>query len=127
MKTLDSSILAGFIGSEEFVRYSALFRKSILTDGAMYVAETAGAFWLMDVIGSHQTNPLVKAEGFQVWKLVPNKTGDGATAICEDGNKKTVVSQRIPFTDFPFIDGEEFVLWAIFDGQYLTIMLPSEY
>ena len=126
MKKLDTSILAQFIGSEEFVRYSPmLFKRTILTDGAVYLAEQAGAYWLMDIISSHQSNPKVRGEAFQTWKLQPYK--NGAIAVCEDGNKNVVVTQKIPYTDFPFINGEEFKLFATDNGQYLIIMLPSEY
>jgi hypothetical protein len=124
-KQLDSATLAQFIGSESFYKFSPLFR-ALLTDGAQYVAETAGAFWLMDIIGSYQNQ--LRGEDMQVWKLIPNKTTSGAKVVCENGNKIEILSQRIPFTDFPFINGEEFVLWACrneFGG--VTIMLPSEY
>ena len=124
MKQLDTSILAGFTGSERFTKFSLLFR-ALLTDGAEYVAEQAGAFWLMDIIGSYQR--ILRNQPFQVWKLQPNKTTDGALVVCEDGNKNVLVQQRIKYTDFPFINGEEFVLWACDNGDGVTIMLPSEY
>ena len=122
-KQLESATLAQFIGTEEYHRYSPLFRNVLLTDGANYVAETAGAFWLMDVIGSYQ--PSLRNQPFQVWKVIPYQ--NGANVVCEDGNKNVIKTQRIPYTDFPFIDGEEFVLWAACNEQYLVIMLPSEY
>ena len=124
MKQLDTSILAGFTGSERFTKFSLLFR-ALLTDGAEYVAEQAGAYWLMDIIGSYQR--ILRNQPFQVWKLKPNKTTDGALVVCEDGNKNVLVQQRIKYTDFPFINGEEFVLWACDNGDGVTIMLPSEY
>ena len=124
MKQLDTSILAGFTGSDTFTKFSPLFR-ALLTDGAEYVAEQAGAFWLMDIIGSYQR--ILRNQPFQVWKLQPNKTTDGALVVCEDGNKNVLVQQRIKYTDFPFINGEEFVLWACDNGDGVTIMLPSEY
>lgn len=122
---LDTATLAQFTGSENFIRYSQLFRRSLITDGVHYVAETVGAYWLLDVISSHQAR--AGQHPFQVWKLIPNKTNSGALVVCEDGNNNKVLQQRIPFTDFPFIDGEEFVLWAADNGQGITIMLPSEY
>lgn len=124
-KQLDNNILAGFTGSEEFIRYSPLFRKTLLTDGANYVAAAAGAYWLMDIISSHQ--PRLRNQPFQVWKLIPNKTTSGAKAVCEDGNSNQLITQKLPYTDFPFINGEEFILWAADNGQGITIMLPSEY
>ena len=54
---LDQAVLAGFSGTEEYHRYSPLFRRMLLTDGAKYVADNGGghgAYWLMDAIASHQ-------------------------------------------------------------------------
>jgi len=38
-----------FYGSATFTRWSPL-TNSVLTEGALYVAETAGAYWLFDSI-----------------------------------------------------------------------------
>ena len=51
------SNLAQFTGTEAYHRWSPLFPRMVLTDGAMFVAKhggTSGAFWLMDAIVSHQ-------------------------------------------------------------------------
>jgi hypothetical protein len=44
------SNLDGFTGTEAYHPWSILFRKAVLTDGAKYLADKAGAYWLMDVI-----------------------------------------------------------------------------
>ncbi len=46
--------LSGFTGTDHYYRWSSLFRNCLLTDGTHYLAETAGAYWLMDAIASHQ-------------------------------------------------------------------------
>ena len=76
----------------------------------------------MDVIASHQRKLLRKSEHFQVWKL--NTRDRIGNVYCEDGNGRRIKHQRIDYTDFPL---STIKLWAVWDGKYLTIMLPSEY
>lgn len=84
-----------------------MFRRQI-TDGVKFVAETASAYWLLDVVFSHQLNARAvrAANGFQVWRLKLNKTGSGCVVTMDDGGQdggeaKVLIRQRIPFTDFP--------------------------
>jgi hypothetical protein len=118
-KRLSTSDLRQFTGSEHWYRHP-LVRQVVFTDGAKYVADQAGAYWLLDEIAfAQQAQPTVAAEEFQVWKLAvhPDCTG---TLSCEDGNGKTVFTKALAFTDFP---EPEIVLW--FTNN--TIFLPSEY
>lgn len=108
--------LPHYHGSETFVRYN----NSILTEGAKFIADECEAYWLMDLICSHQYNPKVRKEPFQVFKLSKNKNNSGATVIIENGNNLMLDLQGIPFTDFPL---DEIILWRVNE----TIMLPSEY
>ena len=48
-KTLNKSDLAQFTGSEQWYRHG-LVRSILFTDGAKYVADKAGAYWLLDEI-----------------------------------------------------------------------------
>jgi hypothetical protein len=115
--------LSNFNGSETFTKWSILFSNCVLTEGALFVAEQCGAYWLMDAIASHQHNPTVRAEGFQVWKLA--KDGKEWLLSCEDGNDGVVTFQKIQFSDFPL---ENMEIWAVENelGGF-TLMLPSEY
>ena len=118
-KALNLSDLAGFTGTETWYRHS-LNPKALFTDGAKYVADTAGAYWLIDEIAlSQRCVQAVAAEEFQVWKL---KVQDDHSAelSCEDGNDNVVFTKGIRFTDFPV---KEFTLWCTNN----VIMLPSEY
>lgn len=72
-----------------------------LRDGAKYVADTAGAYWLLDEIALAQSLKRVAGEEFQLWKLKVNLAENTARLICEDGNGKTVMTKRIGYTDFP--------------------------
>ena len=110
--------LRQFSGTEFWYRHP--FNRNILyTDGVKYVADTAGAYWLIDEITFAQMKKKIAAQPFQHWKLKvkPNAT---ATLTCEDGNYNVVYTKRLSFTDFPL---EEI-------GFFFTdnvILLPSEY
>ena len=111
--------LRQFTGTENWYRHG-INRKVLFTDGAKYVADEAGAYWLLDTIAiSQRHRKRVAAEEFQVWKLTvhPNRT---ATLTCEDGNGSVVYTERLRFTDFP-LDGV--TLW--FSNS--VIYLPSEH
>ena len=115
---LSETDLRQFTGTENWYRHG-INRNVTFTDGAKYVADEGGAYWLLDAIAICQRyEKAVVAEPFQVWKLVvgPDRT---ATLTCEDGNYKTVYTQQIEFTDFP---AEEITLW--FSDN--VIYLPSE-
>ena len=123
---LKESDLAHFTGSQTWYRHS-LAPNILYTDGAQYVAEKGGAYWLLDIIATNNAygGPEFKREEFQVWKLTVGKEGPSATLTCSDGGKddndpKVFFSQEIEYTDFPL---PEITLWF----QNNTIFLPSEY
>jgi hypothetical protein len=67
----------------------------------------------------------VSVEHFQVWRLEVDVNTRAATVMMMDGNSDTpIVQQRISYTDFPL---EDVTLWLITQGDYLVLMLPSEY
>jgi len=117
--TLSKADLRQFTGSEHWYRHG-LNRNVLFTDGAKYVADTAGAYWLLDEIALVQSfNKRVAAEAFQIWKLVvhPDKT---ATLTCEDGNDDIVFTKQLDYTDFPLDD-----ITLYFTNN--VIYLPSEH
>lgn len=87
--------------------YRHWLKRLTYSEGVKFVADTAGAYWLIDAIVSHQTARVIReCDGFQVWTLRKNKTGNGARLICTDGGKdgepaRQIVCQRIEYTDFP--------------------------
>lgn len=119
LPSLTHAELAQFTGTETWYRHG-INRNVLFTDGAKYVADHAGAYWLLDEIALTQRfNKGVAAEEFQVWKLTVNEDRS-ANLVCDDGNDNIVYAKRIAFTDFPL---DEMVLW--FTGN--TILLPGEY
>jgi hypothetical protein len=116
MSNITPRDLAQFTGTTQWFRHG-LMRQVLYTEGVQYLAEQAGAYWLIDKVATLQLEPKISAEGFQVWKL--RVADDTATLTCEDGNDNTVYREAIGFTDFPLA---EIDLW--FEDN--VIMLPSE-
>ena len=112
MTVLDTS---GFTGTDTWFRH-AIARQVTYTEGAKYVAETAGAYWLLDKIAI--VGPTIPEE-FQVWKL---EVGDRLKGeiIVEDGDGHVVHREGLAFTDFP---EPGITLWFVDN----VILLPSEY
>lgn len=127
---------AHFTGSSTFTRWSPI-HKGVLTEGALHVAETAGAYWLFDLAASYMPE---HDDYFAVCTLRVQPTviegsedpdfPDGeyaAVAELDDGNGNVFARQPIVFTDFP---EKEF---AFYIGRYgerndeWTYMLKSEY
>jgi len=118
-KTLSKSDLAQFTGSEQWYRHG-INRRVLFTDGAKFVADQAGAYWLLDEIAIIQPhNKRLAAEAFQVWKLAV-KPDNSAVLTCDDGNGNVVYTKEIEYTDFP----PEGITLYFTDN---TILLPSEY
>jgi hypothetical protein len=129
--------LRQFTGTEQWYRHWT--GRILYTDGVKYLADNAEAYWLVDAIASHQLDPKVRGEGFQVWIL--RTFGDGlgsrrAVLTCysdydESGmtayqnyEKYGLVEQRIEFTDFPLA---KMRLWVEGGPEQPVILLPSEH
>jgi hypothetical protein len=91
--------LAQFTGST--ICYADWTNTLRYTEGVRFLAEHARAFWLIDLIASHQ-RVLVKDSGlaeFQLWELRVDVSR--AVAICFRDTDDEILRQEIPFTDFP--------------------------
>jgi hypothetical protein len=104
-------------GSENFYCH----RPSLMlyTDGVKDLAEKCQAYWLIDLIISHQCKKEVNLERFQSWEL-RRVTGNSFFIYATDGNRNRVARQKIPFSDFEY---EAATPWMV-DG---CLMLPNEY
>lgn len=114
--------LGYYTGSEHWYRVGIAPRVTY-TDGVKYFAETAQAWWLIDIWATELPQHL-KREGFlaMVARVNDNKADLSAT----DGNNKTVWQRQISYTDCP--EGE----WKFYFGHggpqgTDVIMLRSEY
>jgi hypothetical protein len=100
-----ASELAHFTGTENWYRHT-LVRNVHYTDGVLFVAERAGAYWLIDEIALAQKGEAKLVGGeFQVWTLIV----EGSTALlhCDDGNNRPLLEKRIDLTDFPELSTPE--------------------
>ncbi|MEI8011432.1 MAG: DUF6876 family protein [Candidatus Omnitrophota bacterium] len=92
-KDISKSDLTQFTGTTQYFKHWT--RGIVYTDGVQFLAEHAGAYWLIDLVASYQ--PL--NEGRQYWAL---KIEDGQyCAECRDRDNKVLVRQVIEFSDFP--------------------------
>lgn len=106
------------IGTTAYHCYSMFPNFPVITDGVLALAEAAGCYWLLDIIGSYQRNPKLD-KAFQVWTLEVNRANENG--VVQGFNDTTlIVKQKIPYTDFPL----EKVKFFLIDG---VILLPSEY
>jgi len=119
LPTLSEADLAHFHGTDTWYRHS-LVRTVTYTEGAQYVAEHGGAYWLLDEIAMAQAfNRGIAREPFQVWTLVVEPS-QRARLVISDGNDRILGRKRIPWTDFPL---SRLTLWCVDK----VIMLPGEY
>ena len=129
--SLNKADLSQFTGTSNWHRWSPLFPKTLLTDGAHYVAEKGGengAYWLMDAIASHQPvlqkNP--RLQDAQFWTLSVNSDKSARLTCVEDSDMPPVVEQEIDYTDFD-LDELKLYCMPLGDGIHYTILLPGEY
>lgn len=118
--------LRQFTGTNTWWKHP-LYPNFRFTDGIRHVAETAQAYWLLDVAFSHaasiQSNPAIPREQrlFLVFKLAV-RDDNTASFTTEDGNMNVIEQgcQEIPYTDFP---ARNFKCWFTDN----VCLLPSEY
>jgi len=116
---LTEADLRQFTGTEKWYRHP-LNRNVLYTDGAKYIAEVGGAFWLLDLIALAQRyDKHVRGQPFQVWALSVGSDRSAKITV-EDGNYKLLSTHKLAYTDFP---AAGITLW--FSNN--TIYLPSEH
>jgi len=114
-------MLGMFTGSCTMERWSMLF-PDIMTEGMKYLAESVGAYWLLDIVGSYQ--PKLRRSDFQLWKISV-KNNKAVVTMREDTDEKPLVTQKIGYTDFP--EGS-FEFYACRNARgNVTVMLKGEY
>jgi len=111
-------IMNGCTGTEQYHQLT-LDKNFKATDGIALVAELAGAFWLVDAIRSYQYEPKVKEVEVQFWTLDSNGH-EAVLYMRADEKTPIIVTQQIPYTDFPQGMWEFWVIDSV-------ILLPSEY
>jgi hypothetical protein len=129
-----SDLLAGlrhFTGDLERWRHP-LNRKLLFTPGVHFLAEQAGAWWLIDAIAGWLPSREFAAAArhdprlldIEFWKLTVEGDKSATLTAVADSGEPPFIRQAIEFTDFPLAEIE---LYCVFDGTHSTLMLPSEY
>jgi hypothetical protein len=120
MNNFHEANLALFTGTQQYYR---LTPNVVLTDGTRYLADAAGAYWLMDAIASYLPQ-FTGREDFIVAKLVRSTSNCSAQLTLNDGNGRVLDQQHIEYTDFPITSIQLYACWG---GEFWVIMLCSEY
>lgn len=118
MEKLIESDLTQFTGTDHYYPHGLGNTVIHLTDGTKHVAEAAGAYWFFDIILSYQGSKTLKNEEFQRWKLEKKESG-GWLVTCDDGNRNILITQEVPYSDFPLNSIKVYLI----DG---ICLLPSE-
>lgn len=111
-----------FSGTMEYHRHSP---RLLLTDGTLFLAENAGAFWLFDIVAS--ILPMIETkhrnEYFLSVKLAVNPDRTAVFTV-DNGNGRVYYRQEIPFTDFPL---DKMNIFVEDNGSEWVALLPSEH
>lgn len=122
---MTESDLEMFTGTDNHYRHG-LARHVLYTDGVRYLAEKAGAYWLIDAIASHLVTMRIsdqRLSQIQFWTL--EVKDNKAILYCQaDAGEPHAVEQVIEFTDFPLASVR---IWAARQDDYWVLLLPSEY
>jgi hypothetical protein len=123
--------LLQFTGDLERFRHP-LARGVIYTPGVRFLAERAGAYWLIDEMAfaiaggemakAGRCDPRVLDLHF--WRLEVREDRSADLTARADSGVEPFLTRRIPWTDFPL---DHIEVWAGFDGRYWTLYLPSEH
>ena len=91
-------------GTDEYIRHP-LARRLIYTSGVQEVVETAGAYWLLDIIGTECTPKLLRAfEADVASTAIVSVKVEGTKAVLTmtyADDTPPVWTKRIAYTDFP--------------------------
>jgi hypothetical protein len=108
-----------FTGTDGYYKHLC---NTLLTDGARYLADEAGAYWLMDMISSYVHTITGR---FAIVILTKTENDKALFTLQDDVPANTVYAmQGIEFTDFPL---DEIKLYVVREGKNWIVMLPGEY
>lgn len=109
-----------------------LNRRLHYTPGVQFLAESAGAYWLIDAVASWLGTPQYRAavaadcriDDLHFWRLIVCENRSATLAARVDSDVPPFIVQEIEFTAFCM---ESIDLWCGFDGQQYTLYLPNEH
>lgn len=91
------------------------------TDGVKFLADQAGAYWLLDLIASWQKRARrdSKLRDFQLWEIRVDTAKRRGVVICLRDAGDEAFRQHLPLTDFPLPSVKLYL-------ENGVLMLPSE-
>ena len=99
-----------------------------LTDGVKFLADEAQCYWLLDAIGSYQSelakHPDSRLQEMQFWTLKVHADKSAILTCVADSGEPPAVSEEITWTDFPL---PEIQIWVGIEEGRRIALLPSEY
>ena len=114
--------LRNFYGTEDYHRTN---HGLLLTDGVKFLADTAGAYWLLDMVWSYLPVLRKSRDTFFVVRYAGTPGASGLFSITDDiPPNQTYAAQTVEYTDFPL---DEIVLYLSATEEEFVLMLRSEY
>ena len=112
--------LRNFYGTEHYYRHMPGL---VITDGVKFLADAAGAYWLLDMVWSHMPS-IPKSEGFVLVTL--KRTHHRAVFQMQDDDppQNVYATQDIECADFPL---DEIKMYLIRDESGFVLLLQTEY
>ncbi|TWU64522.1 hypothetical protein V7x_00660 [Crateriforma conspicua] len=128
-RTITHSDLSQFTGDS--IRYRSVHPRVIYTPGIRYLAENAGAYWLINTIASYYSSPEmrkaveedIRVAEVQIWRMCVVDESGILTARADLGDP-SFIREDIAYTDFPL---HQIDILGVSDAVHTTLMLPSEY
>lgn len=114
--------LKEFRGTGHYIKHMHPGRSPIyLTQGCLFIRERCQAYWLFNSILSFQLDLRLKNVNFQIWELRQlQKDLSCELSVREDSDKKPIIIQAIPFSNFLL---DSIKIWVI--GN--VALLPGQY
>lgn len=115
--SLDDELNA-FTGTTRYFRHPSGI---LFTEGVNYLAESAGAYWLIDVVASYQ--PRVRSERFQLWELTTSPDRTGRVTMRADSQVAATAEtySRVVRVRSSYVAGE-----VIFNPRFVNIFDETE-
>jgi len=88
------------------------------TEGIKYLADRLRCYWLVDLVGSYQSQ--LPNTPFQLWRLQAEWNQSAVLTMAEDAEKPAILSHEIRYTDFRL---REFSFYCV----DRVMMLKGEY
>ena len=114
--------LRTFYGTEAYYRTNPGL---LVTDGVKFLADTAGAYWLLDMVWSYLPALRKSRDTFFVVRYAGTPGASGLFSITDDIPPNQIHAQQaIDHTDFPL---DAIVLYLSATEEEFVLMLRSEY